>query len=63
MHTCYSLCINEVLNLGLSNLKHPTGLLHSLGLQMVASANQMSKREELDELEMYLYTPLNPLAV
>ena len=33
MHTCYSLCINEVINLGLSNLKYLTRLLHSLALK------------------------------
>jgi len=31
--------------------------LHSLELQVCLSAEQMSKRDELDELEMYLYTP------
>jgi hypothetical protein len=29
MHTCYSLCTNNVLNLRLSNLDHPIRLLHS----------------------------------
>ena len=35
--------------LGLTNLNHPTWLLQSLELQMVASAEQMSKRGELDK--------------
>jgi hypothetical protein len=49
MHTCYSLCTNNVLNLGFSNLNHPTRFLLSLALQSVSSAEQMGKRVELDE--------------
>ena len=61
--TSYSLCTNEVLNLGLSNLNHPTRLLLSLALQSVSSVEQMGKRAELDELEMYLYTPNQNITV
>ena len=63
MHTCYSLCTNEVFNLGLPNLNHPTRNLLSLELQMDALAEQISKRAKLGELEKYKYPPLNPLAV
>jgi hypothetical protein len=35
MYTCYSLCTNEVLNLGLSNFNHPTRLLHSKGVSQL----------------------------
>ena len=49
MHTCYSLDTNEVLNLGLTNLNHPTRHLLYLELQMVASTDQMGKRSLLDE--------------
>ena len=56
MHTCYFLCTNEVLNLGLSNLNHPTGLLLSLALQRCFSAEQMGKRAKLDEWGS-IYTP------
>jgi hypothetical protein len=49
MHTCYSLCTNDVLNLGFSNLNHPTRLLLSLALQSVSSTEQLGKRVELDE--------------
>jgi hypothetical protein len=55
MHTCYSLCTNEVLNLRLLNLNHPTRLLHSLALQRCFSAEQMSKRPPMDEWDKYLY--------
>ena len=46
---CYSLCTNEVLNLGLSNLNHPTRLLLSLTLQRCFSAEHMGKSAKLDE--------------
>ena len=63
MHTYYSLCTNEVLNLGLENLNHPTRLLLSLAHQMVSSAEQMGKRAKLDEQEMYLRTPIQTITV
>jgi hypothetical protein len=39
----YSLCTNEVLNLGLSNLNHRTWLLLYLALQSVSSANKWAR--------------------
>ena len=63
MHTCYSLCTNEVLNLGFSNLNHPTRLLHFLALQKCFLAEQMGKRAKLDKWEKYLYSPLQNIPV
>jgi hypothetical protein len=57
MHTCYSLCTNEVFNLGFSNHNLLTRLLHSLALKRCFSAEQISKRAQMDEWEKYLYTP------
>ena len=63
MHTCYSLCTNEVLNLGLANLNRSTRLLLFLAHQMVSSAKQMGKRAKLDEWEKYLYSLLQNIPV
>ena len=63
MHTCYSLCTNKVLNLGLSNLNHPTRLLLSLALQRCFLAKQMGKRPQMDEWDMYLYPPIQNITV
>ena len=63
MHTCYSLCTNEVLNLGLSNLNHPTRLLLSLALQRCFLAEQIGKRPQMDEWDMYLYPPIQNITV
>ena len=63
MHTCYSLCTNEVLNLGLANLNNPTRLLLSLANQMVSLAEQMGKRGEVDVLEVYSQPQGNKLAI
>ena len=63
MHTCYSLCTNEVLNLGLANLNHPTRLLLSLALQKCFSAEQMGKRAKLNEWNKYFYSPLQNIPV
>jgi hypothetical protein len=49
MHTCYSLYTNEVLNLGFSNHNLLTRLLHSLAHERCFSAEQMSKRAQMDE--------------
>jgi hypothetical protein len=43
MHTCYSLCTNEVLNFGLSNLKHLTMFLLSLALKIFLQLNRWSR--------------------
>ena len=61
MHTCYSLCTNEVLNLGLLNLNHPTRLLLSLVLQRCFSAEKMGKRPQMNKWDMYLYPPFKTL--
>jgi hypothetical protein len=63
MHTCYSLCTNELLNLGLSNLNHPTRLLHSLALQRCFLAEKMSKRPPTDEWEKYFYPLIQNITV
>jgi hypothetical protein len=44
---------NEVLNLGLENLNHPTRLLLSLALQSISSAEQIGKRASMHEMEGY----------
>jgi hypothetical protein len=43
MHTCYSICTNEVLNLRLSNHKHLTRLLHSLALKWLLRLNKWAR--------------------
>jgi len=43
MHTCYSLCTNEVCNLGLSNLNNLTRLLHSLVLKWLLQLNKWAR--------------------
>ena len=63
MHTCYSLCTDKVLNLRLANLNHPTRLLLSLAHRMISSAEQMGKRDKLDEQEKYLYPPIQNMTV
>ena len=55
MHSCYSPCTNEDLNLGFSNLNHLTRLLLSLALSRCFSAEQMGKRPPMDEWSKYLY--------
>ena len=47
----------RILNLGFSNLNHPTRLLLSLALHWCFSAEQMGKRPHMDEWNKYL----NPL--
>jgi hypothetical protein len=63
MHTCYFVYTNEVLNLGLSNLNHPTRLLHSLLLQMCFSAEQIRKKPPMDEWDKYLYPLIQNITV
>jgi hypothetical protein len=63
MHTCYSLCTNGVLNLGLANLNQPTEHFLSLKLHYVSSAEQMSKRDEFVKLGKYKYSPTTQLDV
>jgi hypothetical protein len=58
MHTCYSLCTNEVLNLGFSNHNHLTRLLHSIAHKRCFSAEQMSKRELKWMSRGCIYNPL-----
>jgi hypothetical protein len=48
---------------GLSNLNHPTRLLHSLALQRCFSAEQMSKRPSMDEWDKYLYPLMQNIMV
>jgi hypothetical protein len=49
MHTCYSLCTNEVLNLWFSHHNLLTRLLHSHAHESCFSTEQMSKRPQMDE--------------
>ena len=63
MHTCYSLCTNKILNLGLANFNQPISLLLSLALQSVSSAEQMGKRASMHEMEGYKYLQTKELAV
>ena len=63
MHTCYSLCTNEVLNLGLLNLNHPTRLLLSLALQRYFTAEQLGKRPPMNEWDKYLYPLIQNITV
>ena len=63
MHTCYSLCTNEVINLGLSNLNHSTRLLHFLALQRCFSAEQMGKGPLMNEWDKYLYPLIQNIMV
>ena len=63
MHTCYSLCTSEVLNLGLSTLNHHTRLLLSLELQRHFTAEQLGKRPPMNEWDKYLYPLIQNITV
>ena len=56
-------CTNEVINLELSNLNHPTRLLLSLALQRCFSTEQIGKRPQMDKWDMYLYPPIQNITV
>ena len=63
MHTCYSLSTNEAINEGLANLNHLTRLLIFLALTRVFSSETTGKRPSMDDMEVYLYTPLTNIPV
>ena len=63
MHTCYSLCTSEVLNLGLSTLNHHTRLLLSHALQRHFTAEQLGKRPPMNEWDKYLYPLIQNIMV
>ena len=63
MHTCYSLSTNEAITLGLANLSGLTRLLLFLELSRLFSTEQMGKRPSMDDMEVYLYTPLTNIPV
>ena len=63
MHTCYSLCTSEVLNIGLSTLNHHIRLLLSLRLQRRFTAKQLGKRPLMNKWDKYLYPLIQNITV